>query len=79
MINQVDSAKTPNRRNWYVDFVAVPVLMAVLLLAGHYGLFFGETFLTNGDIIVSFDYQTNNSKTGGWRPDVALGQSFFVP
>ena len=78
MTNQVDIGENLKRKNWYIDFMAVPALMAVLLLLGHYGLFYGETFLTNGDIIISFDYQTNNSKTGGWRPDVALGQSFFV-
>ena len=78
MINQVDLSKTQNRNNWYVDFIAVPISMAVLLLAGHYGLFFGETFLTSDDPISIYNYLVDNSRTGGWRPDVGLGQSFFA-
>jgi hypothetical protein len=57
MINQIDSAKTKGRKNWYIDYISVPILLAALLLAGHYGLFFGETFLTNGDPVIFFDYQ----------------------
>ena len=65
------------RKDWYQDFVVVPILLGVLLILGHYGLLTGETFFADADAVINFDHNKNNELSKGWRPDVALGLTYF--
>jgi hypothetical protein len=65
------------KRDWYQDFVVAPVLLGIIMVLGHYGLFIGETFFSDSDTLINFDHNKNNKLSQGWRPDVALGLTYF--
>jgi hypothetical protein len=53
------------------------VCIAALVLAGYWTLFLGADFFVEEDPVTLFAYAEGNAAGNGWRPDKALGTSFF--
>jgi hypothetical protein len=66
------------QKSWYLDFFLVPILLGILLFAGHYGLLFGETFFVDFDAVSFYKFSEESGRSGGWRPDSLFGQSYFA-
>ena len=60
-----------------MDFVAIPVLLFLLVLAGNASLLVGHKFLVDQDHVKMYLTEVRNAETGGWRPDEGLGNSSF--
>jgi len=62
----------------FMDWVVIPISLLFIIISGHYGLFFGHTFFVDEDAVLNFYHQEKNKYTNGWRPDVALGLTYFL-
>jgi hypothetical protein len=59
-------------------YLIIPFSLLLIQLLGHYGLFWGHTFIVEEDLVAtSLTYNSENTKTMGWRPDIGYGISFF--
>ena len=65
------------KQDWFLNTVIVPIALLVILLLGHYGLFLGHTFFNDQDSAGIFIHHAGNIQSGGWRPDIAFGVSYF--
>jgi hypothetical protein len=61
----------------FQEFVLIPICLGSLLLVGYFGLLLGDTFFVDSDVVLNFDHNKNNVLSKGWRPDVALGSTYF--
>lgn len=52
-------------------------MIIAAILVGYFSLFRGASFLAEEDPVVLADYLHGNASLSGWRPDKALGMSFF--
>ncbi len=79
MRNEASFSPCPSNstKDWRKDLIFAPLLLGVILIIGHYGLFAGETFFVDPDATINFDHNEQNKLSEGWRPDVALGLTYF--
>lgn len=66
------------KNDQFIDWVIIPFSLLLIILAGHYGLFLGHTLFVDEDAVLNFYHHENNKFTNGWRPDVALGLTYFL-
>jgi hypothetical protein len=59
------------------NYAFAPGFLLLIILLGHYGIFFGHSFFIDEDNVLNFMYQQRNSESNGWRPDMGLGMSMF--
>ena len=73
------SAKTPSifKNKRFLDWVVAPLSLLLIILVGYYGLFFGQTLFVDEDVVTHFNHTYNPKHSNGWRPDVALGLTYF--
>ena len=65
------------RGDFFIDWVVVPASLMVILLAGYSGLFLGQTLFTETDVVIAMQNNEMNKMSGGWRPDIGIGGSYF--
>jgi len=66
------------KNNLVLDGILAPLASLLLILATHYGLFLGHTFLTGEVPFILFNYNVGNLQSSGWRPDLGLGVSWIL-
>ena len=60
-----------------MNVLVAPISLLAILLVGHFGLFFGDTFFADEDAITVLSYHSQNALSNGWRPDLGLGLAFY--
>jgi hypothetical protein len=59
------------------ELIKASWIFAIVLIALHMGMFFGDTLFTEEDHLSTFLWQAGNANSNGWRPDIALGLTCF--
>ena len=65
------------RGDYFIDWVIVPASLMAILLIGFSGLFLGQTLFAETDIVIALQNNEMNKMSGGWRPDIGVGGSYF--
>ena len=65
------------KNNSFLDFIIVPATLLALILFGDFGIFLGHTYFAEEDHLLNLIYNSSNSPSNGWRPDIGLGINMF--
>lgn len=76
MIQPIEKQSPPKSLKNF-DFFFAPAILLIIILMGHYGLFFGDTFFIDEDPVTVSGYHANDKQASGWRAEYGLGMTYL--